>query len=176
MSERNPNSEPNKNGVEEVTMTPEQNKTMIFMNSDEILKGLLAAAAYENDENEIHPIEISRSGKTLITFRIHPLSEEVFNKCRRKHTNYKRNKQLGIKFAEDTDASRYRSELIYEATVKDDQKNIWENRDAWRKLDCLNPVDLIDKVLKAGEKDAIIDKIEAISGYDTTVEEETAKN
>jgi len=39
----------------------------------------------------------------------------------------------------------------------------------------LNGVDLIDKALLAGEKDAVLELIDKISGYSVTAEE-TAKN
>ena len=163
--------------VETVEMKEEDTKAMFAQNADQILTGLLEAANYDNAEEEVHPVEIVRNGKTLFKFRIHPLSEEAFSRCRKKYTNYKRNKQIGIKFAEDTDTTRYRSQIIYEATVKEDREAVWDNRQAWKKLDCLTAVDLIDKVLKAGEKDAVIEKIEMISGYDSTVAlEDTAKN
>ena len=88
---------------------------------------------------------------------------------------YKRNKQLGTRVADHVDSSKYRSQLIYDATLDEDRKKIWDNREAWNKFAVVNGIDLIDSVLKAGEKDTIIDKLDEISGYQLSTEE-TAKN
>ena len=72
------------------------------------------------------------------------------------------------------DGSAYRSSVIYEATVEEDRKKIWDNQAAWGKLDVLSGYQLIEKVMKGGEKDYIYGKIEEISGYDSM--EEIAKN
>lgn len=79
-----------------------------------------------------------------------------------------------MKVADDVDASAYRSSVIYEATVEEDRKKIWDNKAAWDKLDVLSGYQLIEKVLKGGEKDAVYEKVEEISGYGTV--EEVAKN
>lgn len=163
--------------IEEVEMSAEENKGMMLVNSDDILAGLLEAASYGDENSEESAlIQIARKKKTVIEFRIHALSEEQYNNCRKKYTTYKRNKQLGIKYADETNTSKYRSALIYEATVKEDREKVWDNKQAWKKLDCINAIDLIEKVLKAGEKDAVIDKIDEMSGYTSSVVEETAKN
>ena len=111
----------------------------------------------------------------LLKFRIRPLSEDEYSKCKNRYTKYVRNKQIGIKLPEDTDSVMYRNALIYQATVDEDRAKLWDNNEAWRKLDVINGVELIGKVLKAGEKDAVLEKIDEISGY-SSVLEETAKN
>ena len=65
--------------------------------------------------------------------------------------------------------------LIYEATVEADRAKIWDNKQLWRAKDIVTGVEAVDVLLKAGEKNAICDKIDLISGYDMT-EEEVAKN
>ena len=72
---------------------------------------------------------------------------------------------------ESLEVARYRSQLIYEATVDEDREKIWDNRAAWNKLNVLNGIDLVEVVLKAGEKDAILEKLDEISGYQPNVEE-----
>lgn len=161
--------------VEEVEMDSETNKNIMRSYEDDILGGLLAAANFQNDEDEIVPIEIARNGVTLIKFRIRPLSEDEYMKCKNRYTKYIRNKQIGIKIPEDTDTTMYRSALIYQATTKDDREKLWDNKAAWKQLDVLSGAELIGKVLKAGEKDAVCDKIDEISGYSATMVE-TAKN
>lgn len=159
----------------EVEMDDEVNKNTILTYENDILGGLLAAANFQNDEDEIVPIEIARNGVVLLKFRIRPLSEDEYSKCKNRYTKYVRNKQIGIKLPEDTDSVMYRNALIYQATVDEDRTKIWDNKEAWRKLDVINGVELIGKVLKAGEKDAVLEKIDEISGY-SSVLEETAKN
>ena len=85
------------------------------------------------------------------------------------------NKQLGTRVAESVDAARYRAQLIYEATVEEDRDKIWDNRDAWKNLNVLNGTDLVEVVLKSGEKDEILAKLDEISGYQPTMED-VAKN
>jgi len=70
---------------------------------------------------------------------------------------------------------RYRSALIYQATVDEDREKIWNNKDAWKELNVLNGIDLIEKTLLAGEKDAVLELVDKISGYTATTEE-VAKN
>lgn len=160
-----------KTKIEEIELTEEENKGQLRTYENDILKGLLAAANYETEEENIHPIEIARNNVVLFTFRIRPLSEEEYQKCKDKNTKYVRNKQLGIKFPENTDSVRYRSALIYQATVKEDREKIWDNKEAWKALNVLTGIDLIEKTLLAGEKDAVLEKVDQISGYTATTEE-----
>lgn len=141
---------------------------------NDILRGLLEAAEDQAIENM--PIEIARKGKVYFAFRIHPLQEADYNRCRERATTYSRKNKLNLKLAEDTNTARYRSLLIYEATVSEDRAKLWDNKAAWEQLGVLNGPDLIEKVLKAGEKDAVIVKIDEISGYGEDKLEETAKN
>ena len=164
-----------KNKIEEIELTEEENKGQLKTYENDILKGILAAANYETEEENIQPIDIARNGKVLFSFRIRPLGEDEYQKCKEKHTKYVRNKQLGIKFPEDTNSVRYRSALIYQATVDEDREKIWNNKDAWKELNVLNGIDLIEKTLLAGEKDAVLELVDKISGYTATTEE-VAKN
>jgi hypothetical protein len=163
--------------IPEADLTEEESKAQLRTYEGDILKGLLAAADFREDEESLVPIEIARGGTVLFTFRIRPLSEEEYNRCKEKNTKYVRNKQLGIKFPEDTNATRYRSQLIYEATVEEDRAKVWDNKEAWRapKINVTNGIDMIDKVLRAGEKDAVLNKIDDISGYSSTLEEVAGK-
>lgn len=158
-----------------VEMTEEAKKAMIRQYEDDILGGLLAAANYKESEDETANIEVVRNGAVVLAFRIRPLGEEEYLKCKKDNTNYKRNKNLGTRIAESVDAARYRAQLIYEATVEEDREKIWMNRDAWKKLNVLNGIDLVEVVLKAGEKDEILQKLDEISGYKPNLED-VAKN
>ena len=156
-------------------MTADEKKAMTRRYEDDILGGLLAAAAYKTDEEETKRIDIVRGGVTVLSFRIRPLSEEEYLKARRDNTVYKKNKAVGTRVADHVNTAAYRSQLIYDATVEEDREKVWDNRDAWTRLSVVNGIDLIDVVLKSGEKDAIIDKLDEISGYQLSMEE-TAKN
>lgn len=164
-----------KNTIEEIEMDEETTQNTMRTYENDILGGLLAAANFKNDEDEIVPIEIVRGGTVLLKFHIRPLSEDEYVKCRERHTKYVRNKQVGIKVPEDTDTAAYRSELIYQATTDEDKEKIWNNKEAWKKLDVVTGYELIGKVLKPGEKDAVLNKLDEISGYSSTLEE-VAKN
>ena len=59
-----------------VEMTEEAKKETVRKYEDDILGGLLAAAAYKTDAEDITPIEVVRGGATVLTFRIRPMSEE----------------------------------------------------------------------------------------------------
>lgn len=153
-------------------LTQEEQSQALRTYEGDILGGLLAAASFRD---EAKTVEIVRNGIVLFKFRIRPLSEGEYNRCKEKYTTYKRNKQFGVRIPDKTDTISYRSALIYEATVEEDREKLWDNREAWRKLDVLSGVELIGRVLMAGEKDAVLDLIDKISGY-SVLEEDTVKN
>lgn len=147
-------------------------KEELLMSEQDLLKGLLAAADDKTDEGNAIRIDVIRKDKVFFRFRIRPLGEDEYNDCREKATKYVRNNKLaGLKMPEETNTVRYRSSLIFVATVKEDREKLWCNKDAWKALDVLNGPDLIDKVLLAGEKDAILEKLDEISGYSSNIEE-----
>lgn len=160
----------------------EQEREELLQSEDELLQGLLEAA--EGVEEQAVEIEIARRGKVLFRFRIRPLSDQEYEEAREKATVYTRN-NLGIRIVQEVNTSRYRSWLIYKSTVDEDRRRVWQNREAWKRLGVLSGVDMIDRVLFAGEKDAVVRKIDEISGYGAEVErqrdiererEELAKN
>lgn len=152
--------------------TAEERRTDLRAHEETLLDGLLAAANYNDDEDETVEIVISRRGKDLFSFRIHPLSEEDFQRCRRKCTKYVKSRtNAGARIPEEVDTVRYRSMLIYEATVPEDRKKIWDNKELWKAKDLVTGTEAVDALLKAGEKNAVCDKIDSISGYELTPEE-----
>lgn len=168
----------NKN-VEEVEFSEEQTDAQLRMSEGDILQGLMDAAADLKTDTKL--IQIARNGRTYFEFHIRPLAESEYEKCRTKHTKYVRNKQLGIKMPEDTDNVKYRSELIYAATTAEDKKKTWDNHKLWdslsdRGIDILTGLDVIDTVLRSGEKDRIVDEIDKLSGYESSNLEEVSKN
>lgn len=139
----------------------------------DVLNAILEAADFDK---ESYLIRVIRKNVILLQFHIHPLSEEEYNKCREKNTKYVRNKRFGTRVPEKTDAVRFRSQLIYTATDEADRKSLWNNKQAWEKLNVASGVDLIEKVLKGGEKDEIVEQIDKISGYDNSQLEDATKN
>ncbi len=157
----------------------EDTKALIRANEEDFIQGLIDAAGFVSDETQ--RIEIVREGRVLFAFRIRPLGSEEYEKCRRKHTKYVRNKQLGMKMPEDTNRVKYQSALIYEATVGEDRAKLWDNRKVWDALNAkedrvINGLDVIECTLKAGEKDKILEAIDRLSGYESDNLEEVAKN
>ena len=143
---------------------------------DDLLDGLLAAANYKDDVDESVEIVISRQGKDLFSFHIHPLSEEDFNRCRKRCTKYVKSRtNAGVRIPEEVDTVKYRCMLIYEATIPEDRAKIWDNKALWKAKDLATGTEAVDVLLKAGEKNAVCEKIDTISGYEMT-EEEVAKN
>lgn len=145
-----------------------------------VFDALLAAANYQNSEDEHYLIRINRMLNGIMTvlfkFHIHPLTEEELQQIRKKNTKVKRDRRYGID-RQKVNAVRFRSQIIYEATDEEDRDALWNNKDAWEKLNVLNGIDLIDKVLLAGEKDRVITAIEDISGFgDDNETEELIKN
>ena len=172
-----------KNGIAENITTEyetdeETTKKIIRAYEEDFIQGLIDASEFVSEETQ--RIEIVRENKLYFAFNIHPLSSEEYEKCRKKHTKYVRNKQLGMKIPEDTDRVKYQSALIYQATVDEDREKLWDNRKVWDALNAkkdriMNGLDVIEYTLKAGEKDKIIDAIDKLSGYETDLEE-VAKN
>lgn len=171
---------------EDVQLTDEQVKSQIRAHEEDFIQGLLDAASYAENDAEQKTIEIARKvkgsdePKVFFKFTIHALSEGDYSAARKKHTKYVRNKQFGMKLPDDTDTTRYRSQLIYMATNEEDRDKLWNNKTVWEGLrnkgfPVANALDVIECTLKAGEKDKILEIIDEISGYDSNIEE-VAKN
>lgn len=167
--------------TEDREFTAEETKNQSRAFEGDILRGVLESAGFAETEDEYRKIEVARKGKVLFTFRIRPLTEDEYEKCKKRNTKYVRNKQLGIKMPEDTNNVKYRSDIIYTATVEEDRKQLWDNRQIWNALgdkgaDILTATDVIDIVLKPGEKAAIVEQIDQISGFEDNNFEEVVKN
>ena len=158
-----------------VEATPEEIREELVFNEDEILKALTDKSQHE-DRVEI--IEVL-FGKTRFTFPIRPLSEKEWDKCRERDTKYQKNRRLGgMRLPESTNTTGYHSDLIYTATVAEDKAKLWDNKRLWGAVNAVTGTDMVDKLIPyAGKKQAIIDRIEAISGFNDDEEyNETVKN
>ena len=148
----------------------------ILMNEKNILSGMLEAGkATDNGEN-YRKIQIKRQGKLLFEFRIRPITEDENQTCWRRATKYAQTKPGQPKVAIETNNAKYRSYVIYTATVDEDRAKVWDNKAAKDAFNILDSVEMIDKVLLAGEKSRILDIIDEISGFDEEATEELAKN
>lgn len=164
--------------VQEVELNEDEAKSYIRANEDDFIQGLIDAAGYVNDETQ--HIEIVRSGKLYFAFDIRPLSEDEYDRCKKKYTKYVRNKQFGMKLPEETNSVKYRAALIHTATTDECKAKLWDNKQVWealrnKGLQIMNGLDVIEYCLKAGEKDKILEWIDTLSGYDSNIEE-VAKN
>lgn len=156
-------------------MTKEELKCAVLMDEADIIKGMIEAGNYKRDESAHQMISIKRGGKILFQFRIRPLSDKEIDHCREKCTVYKRNKKMGgMRFPEDTDSVKFRNMKIFAATVDEDKAKTWKNKQVQDAFNVVDPLDVIEQCLTAGEKDDIIDIIDEISGYDGM--EEVVKN
>lgn len=164
--------------VEEVELDEEETKNQIRIHEEDFIQGLIDAAGYTSEETQ--HIEIAREGKVYFAFDIRPLAEEEYDRCKKKWTKYVRNKQFGMKLPEETNSVKYRAMLIHTATVDADREKLWDNKKVWealraKGLQIMNGLDVIEYCLKAGEKDKVLECIDALSGYDSNIEE-VAKN
>ena len=165
--------------VREFETDTEGAKALIRANEEDFIKGLIEAAEFASEETQ--RIEIIREGRLFFAFHIRPLSSEEYEKCRKRHTKYVRNKQFGMKMPEDTNRVKYQSAIIYEATTEGDREKLWDNRRVWNAINekgdrIMNGLDVIECALKAGEKDKVLDAIDKLSGYEANNLEEIAKN
>ena len=134
----------------------------------DLVSAILRTSEFKTDESEYRRIKIKRGDRITLKFLIRPLSEEEWQNCRRKNTRVKTGR-YGID-KEKIDGSRYRSQLIYEATVPEPETGnvkIWDYKREviWPKLNVASGIDAIDAILKSGEKDMVVEAIENISGY-----------
>lgn len=162
---------------DEAPMTQQEMQEALAINEDEILKALTGQAQYEN---RTETVEVS-FGNAKYAFRIRPLSEKEWDKCRERNTKYSKNRRLGgIRVPESTDTTGYHSDLIYTATVDEDRAKLWDNKVFWNATGALTGRDMVDKLIPyAGKKQAVIERIEALSGYndeDQEQYEEAVKN
>lgn len=156
-------------------VTQEEINEEIAFNEDDLLRALT--------DNNIHEeltktIEINFGSKFKFSFRIRPVSEKEWDKCRERHTKYQKNRRLGgMRLPESTDTTGYHSELIYTATVKEDREKLWDNKRLWKAANALTGTDMVDKLIPfAGKKQVIIEQIEEISGFSDDDYDETVKN
>ncbi len=161
---------------EEAPMTQEEMQNEVAINENELLKALTS----ERVSSDTKTIEVSFNG-IAFRFRIRPLSEREWEKCRERNTKYQKNRRLGgMRLPESTDTTGYHSSLIYTATVDEDKAKLWDNKTLWKAVNAVTGTDMVDHLIPyAGKKQAIVDQIEQLSGYDDESDDnynDTVKN
>lgn len=159
----------------ESPISEEEAREELAFNEDEILRALTDKSQHDD---RVETIEVL-FGKTRFAFRIRPLSEKEWDKCRERNTKYQKNRRLGgMRLPESTNTTGYHSDLIYTATVEEDKAKLWDNKRLWAAVNAVTGTDMVDKLIPyAGKKQAIIDRIEALSGFNEDDEyNETVKN
>lgn len=141
-------------------------KEEVLSNENSLLQGLLEAGSYKDDEEFRRRIEIKRGGRVLFSFTVRPLDESEEIACYRKATP-KVNNPAGRhlpKVDGKTDTAAMRSWKIYTATIEEDQKRVWGNEEYKRQKGLITPIEVIDSLLRSGDKDAVLAVIDSISG------------
>lgn len=98
-------------------------------------------------------------GIPILSFFIEPLTDEQIRRCTEAATRKVKGKEI-------YDNGRDRTEMIYQATVPDSKgKKIWDNEEFKDELETFKYQDVIDAVLRAGDKVEICRAIQQISGF-----------
>lgn len=151
----------------------EERQQEILMNENQLLTGLLELAKDKDVNAGARKVQIKRNGVIKLEFRVRPISEDESQECWHKATKFTPYKKNEPRKALDTNTTLFRSHLIYKATVDEDRAKTWDNRQLQEALQVFQGVDVIDRVLLAGEKARVIDIIDEISGFDDDLNEET---
>lgn len=157
------------------TQDSKQTTSDVLQNESNILASLLELGNTRNNPDEYHTICIRRKEEVKLQFRIRPLSEQEMLSCSEQATKYAPAQNGKPRTPLKTDTPKMRSLFIYTATVDEDRKKIWDNPQAKASFNVLESCDMIDIILKGGEKEQVLQKIDEISGYYDSVED-VAKN
>lgn len=140
-------------------------ETQLSKLEDNIVDALLEAASFRTGDDKRRKVVIKRNDKILFEFTIEPLNEDDWRRCRRENLKNKG------KPTEELDNSRYLAQAIYTATIADDKKRLWNNREVQLKLNVANGVDVVNMVLTPGEKAKIGEVLLDIGGYNDELDD-----
>jgi hypothetical protein len=165
-----------------VTPTEERDEKTVALLKDEkdLLDVLLGSA--EQVKNSTEVIRIIRNGEVQFALRVRGVTEDEDRTARDRATDKKRTRKIGNLKVPFTDNVRYRSGLIQMATVAfcrqvgdpdpetgavafEDAENMWDNSDLRKQLNVTDKRDMVDRILKAGEKAQVMEVIERLSGF-----------
>lgn len=141
-------------------------KEEVLQNEESLLRGLLEAGSFKDDESFRRKIVIKRAGKPLFSFTVRPLDEEEELNCYKMATPKIPNPQGKHlpKIDGKTDVAVMRSWKIYTATIEEDRQKIWNNVQYKQKKGLITPIEVVDSLLRSGDKDAVLAIIDQISG------------
>lgn len=158
----------------------EVKKDSLLEAEDTILRDIGGVLEAMETITEYRPFEVVRDGKKLFSFRVRGLDDEEMERCRDHATKVVKDRRLGsLAVPRDFNVAKFNSLVIYTATHPDDRKALWDNKTLWEKAGAVAGWQVIDKVLRRGEKEAVIELIERLSGYNGEEGEsleETLKN
>lgn len=157
----------------EVTGLPENVEDVQY----DLITSLLEAANYKEDEENIREIKVTKGDKFLFSFKVRPLSEEEVVKIRKASAKMGKNpagKHLP-KIELEVNYGQMKSRKIYQATIEEDRKKIWDNPTIKEKFNIIEGWETVDVLLSGGWKSAVSDVVDEISGYDVDLTE-YAKN
>lgn len=169
-----------KTGIDAATLSNQTSET-------DVVSMFLSAAEYKTDESLFEPITVRRAGKPILpTFRVRPISESEAFQAHKLASTYMANPANPRlpKIEKSTDGSLEDSYIIYTATVSEDRAKTWDNPQVINALRAKHPeiamgVQVIEAVLTIGEKEAVVQQIQALSYPDdanNVDSEEYAKN
>ena len=141
-----------------------ENKTELEKFETNVVDALLGAAAFCTEE-KFRQVHIIRNERELFTFKIHGLTEDEFARCRRQNTRNRGRRD------EELNGSRFAAQIVYEATVAEDKKLLWQNHEVWQKLNVASGVDVILKVLTPAERAKIAETVDNISGFNDDLDD-----
>ena len=127
-------------------------------------------------EEVVQPIEIRRGGKPLFKFHVHPYTQEQLEAAQNKATTKGKNPK-GAKYPKIVtkyDSKIAESYLIYLCTTDEDKKTFWDNPQFKDHYNVIEGYELVDKVLLPGEKQYVIELLDALGGF--AGDDEEAKN
>jgi len=158
----------------------EEKKEYLSQNEDAILRDVGGVLEAMETITTYEVFEVVRDGKKLFSFRVRGLDDSEFEKCRDQATKVVKDRRFGsISVPREFNSAKFNSLVICMATHPEDRKGLWDNKDLWDRAKVLADWQLVDKVLKRGEKEKCIELIEKLSGYtdeDAESTEETLKN
>lgn len=141
---------------------------------NDILSALLSMNEEKTSTEDSLEINIKRKTGVELTFRVHQLSDADIKRTKKAATTYMKNPNNAKlpQIEKERDEVKYRSLLIYNATVKEDQDKIWGNKQFMEAMNCVQPWESIDAALNFGEKINVCEKILDFSDMNEDNEEE----
>ncbi|MDO5397193.1 MAG: hypothetical protein Q4G33_04615 [bacterium] len=128
--------------------------------SDEydLVKALIHAGHYRDDEDYHTVVNIKRRNKHLFSFTVRLLGDDEIFEARLAATKFIPN-PAGKEYPNirgDVNDARYTSALVYMATLEEDQRKIWDNEAVKNEFGIIDPIDMVDQLLLPYEKKAVL--------------------